>query len=333
MSTKYGKTWTPSRRQVLTAGAALSAAPFVSRAGFAQSLAGKKVGYSMSFSTIEWLVAQRRGVTETAAKHGFNLTVYDAADKPAKQVQDLEDLVTKGMDLIIVSTYYAEAITPAIREINKAKIPLVVLSSSLVGEADWTCRLATDNLSVARGAGEYYVKKLNGKGNVALIEGKTGSVVNQERTRGWKEEVEKGGLKIVSHVVANYERAQALRKMEDILQSQRQLQGVYCNNDDMALGAMQAAREAGRLKEVFITGYDGIQAEMMAAIDRGDVHGTWQYLPMGVEGVEVAAKILQGKQVPKQILFKSPFINKENVKTYWDGSTNQMRPFPSQLTI
>ena len=327
------KSWSPSRRQVLASGAALSVAPFISRAGFAQSIAGKKVGYSMSFSTIEWLVAQRRGVTEAAAKHGLNLTVYDAADKPAKQVQDLEDFVTKGMDLIIVSTYYAEAITQAIKEINKAKIPLVVLSSSLAGDAEWTSRLATDNLSVARGAGDYYVKKLGGKGNVALIEGKTGSVVNQERTKGWKEEVEKGGLKVVSQVVANYERAQALRKMEDILQSQRELSGAYCNNDDMAMGVMQAAKEAGRLKDIMITGYDGVQPEMMAAINRGDIHGTWQYLPMGVEGVEVAAKILKGEQVPKQILFKSPLITKENVNTYWDSSTNQMRPFPSQLNI
>lgn len=328
-----------SRRRLLetgvaAAGLSLIGAPFVSRSGVAATqLAGKKIGYSMSFSTIEWLVAQRRGVTETSAKYGLSVSVADAADKPAKQVQDLEDFVTRGMDLIIVSTYYAEAITPAIKEINKAKIPLVVLSSSLVGEAEWTCRLATDNLGTARSAGQFYVKKLNGKGNVVLIEGKTGSMVNQERSRGWREEVEKGGLKIVGHAVANYERAQALRKTEDILQSQRQVDAIYCNNDDMALGAMQAAREAGRLKDMMITGYDGIQPEVMAAIHRGDIYGTWQYMPMGVEGVEVAARILQGGSVPKQILFNSPFITKENVTDIWDASTNQMKPFQSQLKL
>lgn len=330
---------TPSRRQFLKTGAAVAglslvAAPFISRSAFAQSsLAGKKVGYSMSFSTIEWLVAQRRGVTETSEKFGFDLSVADAADKPAKQVQDLEDFVTRGMDAIIVSTYYAEAITPAIVEINKAGIPLIVLSSSLVGDADWTCRLAADNLGTAHAAGKYYVDTLGGKGNVVLMEGKTGSVVNQERSRGWREEVEKGGLTIVGHAVANYERSQALRKMEDIFQSQRDIAGVYCNNDDMALGVMQAAKEAGRQENLMITGYDGIQPEIMAAIHRGDVHGTWQYTPMGVEGVEVTAKILQGETVPKQILFKSPFINKENVTEIWDESTNEMKPFLSQLNL
>jgi ribose transport system substrate-binding protein len=328
----------PSRRGLLKTGAALAglslAAPYIARSAFAQSgLAGKKVGYSMSFSTIEWLVAQRRGVTETAAKFDFDVTVADAADRPTQQVQDLEDFITKRMDLIIVSTYYAEAITPAIKEINEAGIPLVVLSSSLVGDSDWTCRLAADNLGTAHGAGKYYVDKLGTAAKVVQIEGKTGSVVNQERSKGWREEVEKAGIQIVGHGVANYERSQALRKMEDFLQAQREINAVYCNNDDMALGALQAAKEAGRNEGLMITGYDGIQPEMMAAIHAGDIHGTWQYTPMGVEGVEVAAKILQGETVPKEILFQSPLITKENVTEIWDESTNEMKPFLSQLKI
>lgn len=328
-----------SRRSLLKAGAAAAGlgvlgAPFISRSGHAQSaVAGKKIGYSMSFSTIEWLVAQRRGVTETAARFGLNLSVADAGDRPAKQVQDLEDFVTRGMDIIIVSTYYTEAITPAILEINRAGIPLVVLSSSLVGDSDWTCRLAADNLGTARGAGRYYIDKLGSSAKVVLIEGKTGSMVNQERTKGWREEVQAGGLDIVGHAVANYERSQALQAMEDFLQAQSRIDGVYCNNDDMALGVLQAAKEAGRAGDMIITGYDGIQPEVMGAIHRGEIHGTWQYTPMGVEGVEVAALILQGKSVPKEILFKSPFINKENVTDIWDESTNTMKPFPSQLNL
>jgi len=325
----------PTRRGLLKGGVAgltLIAAPYV-RTSNAQSLAGKKIGYSMSFSTIEWLVAQRRGVTETAQKMKFELSVADAADKPTKQVQDLEDFITRRMDAIIVSTYYAEAIAPAIKEINTAGIPLVVLSSSLVGGADWTCRLAADNLATARRAGKYYVEKLGANAKVVHIEGKTGSVVNQERSKGWREEIDKAGVQVVGHAVANYERSQALRKMEDFLQAQRQIDAVYCNNDDMALGALQAAKEAGRNKGMLITGYDGIQPQVMAAIYAGDLHGTWQYTPMGIEGVEVAAKILQGQKVPKEILFQSPFITKENVTEIWDPQSNQMKPFPSQLKL
>ena len=80
-----------TRRQFLktsaaAAGLSLVGAPFIARSGLAQSsISGKKIGYSMSFSTIEWLVAQRRGVTETAARYGFDVSVSDAGDKPAKK--------------------------------------------------------------------------------------------------------------------------------------------------------------------------------------------------------------------------------------------------------
>ncbi len=328
----------PSRRDFLRTAAALGVgavgAPFVSTAAWAQdSLKGKRVGYSMSFSTIEWLVAQRRGVTEAAARYGFDLSVSDAADKPTKQVLDLEDFVTKQMDLIIISTYYADAIAPAVKEINEAGIPVVVLSSSLSGDADWTCRLAADNLATARSAGEYYVKHLPKGANVVHIEGKPGSMVNQERTKGWLEVVKGSGLNLVGHAVANYERSQALQAMEDFLQGNPKIDAAYCNNDDMALGVAQAARERGRLEGMMITGYDGIQPEVMRAIHQGDIHGTWQYPPMGVEGVEAAAAILSGKKVPKEVLFPSPMINKENVLDYWNPDTNEMNPLKSLLKI
>jgi len=316
------------------AGMGSIAFPFLGANALAQAkLEGKRIGYSMSFSTIEWLVAQRQGVTERAAKYGFDITVSDAADSPAKQVLDLEDFMTKQMDLVIISTYYAEAITTAVQELNAANIPVVVLSSSLVGNADWTCRLAADNLATARAAGAYYVEKLPSGSKVILIEGKTGSTVNQERSRGWSEVIARSSLELVGQAVANYERSQGLRVMEDFLQAHPTIHGVYCNNDEMALGAMQAAREVGRLNGMMITGYEGIAAEMMRAIHDGDIHGTWQYPPMGVEGVDAAAAILSGKKVPKEVLLPSPLITRENVTDFWSPDTNAMKPFQSLFKL
>lgn len=327
-----------SRRNFLRTAAALGVgaigAPLIGTTAWAQdSLKGKRIGYSLSFSTIEWVVAQRRGVIQGAKKYGFDLSVSDAADNPSKQVLDLEDFITKQMDLIIISTYYAQAIAPAVKEINEAGIPIVVLSSSLAGDADWTCRLATDNLATARAAGEYYVQHLPKGANVVHIDGKPGSMVNQERSKGWMEVIKGSGLNLVGHAVANYERSQALHAMEDFLQANKKIDAVYCNNDDMALGVAQAAREHGRLDGLMITGYDGIQPEVMRSIHEGVLRGTWQYPPMGVEGVEAAAAILAGKKVPKEILFSSPMITKENVQDYWDPATNEMKPLKSLLTL
>jgi ribose transport system substrate-binding protein len=321
-----------TRRDALKAGVVL-AAPFVARfSRAAGAMAGKRMGYSMSFATIEWLVTQRRGVENAARAAGFELVFADARDNPAKQVRDLEDMITQKCDVILISTYYAEAITPAVKMINSAGIPIVVLSSTLKGDITWTCHLSTDTLGTARSAGEYFIKSLGGKGRVVQIEGKPGSVVNQMRGSGWREALAKApGIEIAKHVVANYERMQALRHMEDILRSTRNISAVYCHNDEMALGAIKAVKEAGRSGELWITGYDGIQADALQAVHDGSLRATWQYLPFGAEAVDAAVKILQGARVPKEIVFPSPLITRENVAEFYDAKERKVRPFKSQI--
>jgi ribose transport system substrate-binding protein len=321
-----------SRRDALKS-SALLAAPFIARYSRAAGpMAGKRMGYSMSFATIEWLVTQRRGVEEAAHAAGFELVFADARDNPAKQVRDLEDMVTRKCDVILISTYYAEAITPAVRMINEAGIPLVVLSSSIKGNISWTCHLSTDTLGTARAAGEYFVKTLGGKGRIVQIEGKPGSVVNQMRGSGWREVIARNpGIEIVKHVVANYERMQALRHMEDILRSTRDISAVYCHNDEMALGAIKAIKEAGRSKDIWLTGYDGIQQDALEAVHNGNLRATWQYLPFGSEAVDAAVKILQGVKVPKEIVFPSPLITRDNIGEFYDATARKVKPFKSQL--
>ncbi len=331
-----GSGFNPSRRQLLASGAAVAAlgltSPYLSMDALAQSLKGKKMGYSQSFSTIEFLVMQRQGVIDTAAKYGFELSIADAGDRPAKQVTDLEDFLTRKMDIILISTYYAEAITPAVKQINDAGIQIVMLSSSLVGTAQSTSVIASNNLATAARIGQFCVDKLGGKGNVVHIEGKTGSVVNGERSRGWREVIDKHpDIKVVGHAVANYERVQALRKMEDFLQANRKIDAVYCNNDDMALGAIQAIKEAGRLNEMFVVGFDGVQPVAMQAIASGDLTATWANGPFGIPAVEVGAKILQGVQVPKMVFIDSPLITKETLSEFYDAATNKMKPMKFEL--
>src|SRR5690606_41847750 len=110
-----------SRRTLLggLAGAGL-AMPYVMRGALAQpSVKGKKVGYSTSLAANEWMVAQRRGVIETAEKYGLDLSVVDANDRRAKQVQDIDELVVRRMDVIIVNSYYADAFTLADKQANE----------------------------------------------------------------------------------------------------------------------------------------------------------------------------------------------------------------------
>lgn len=295
---------------------------------------GKTIGFTQSFSTIEWTVAQREQVEEGARKYGLKLVYLDGQNQAAKQVRDLEDLVTRKVDLIIIATWFAEAITPAVREVNKSGIPIVVLSSDLVGGVDYATHIWTDSLETGREVGRAMVKALGGKGNVVQIEGKPGSVVNQLRGKGFREVLQReNNVKIVAHTIANYERVQALKAMEDILQAHPKIDAVYAHNDDMALGVMQAFREAGRKGEAKIYGVDGIQPEALQAILDGEMTASWLYLPLGSEGVELAARVLAGQRVPRQVLLPSPLITKANVQEFYDPVARKRRVRAVKLPV
>ncbi|MGB7602821.1 MAG: substrate-binding domain-containing protein, partial [Candidatus Sulfotelmatobacter sp.] len=235
-------------------------------------VAGKTIGFTQSYVTTQWIREQREGVVETAEKYGIKTVVLDAAGRPAKQISGIEDLVTRHVDAILISTYFSEAITPAVREANQAGIPIIVLSSGLSGNVDWACHLSVDTLASARTAGQYFVDRLKGRGNVIQIEGSPGSTVNRNRGKGWHEVIDKvPGIKVIGQVMAEYDRAKALKGMEDMLQAHPKIDAVYAHSEDMALGAIQAIKEAGRQKEMFVTGYDGVIPETLKAIYDGDL--------------------------------------------------------------
>src|SRR3546814_5981062 len=117
--------WRVDRRGVLRMGGAaltgLAGAPFIHRTAWGETgVEGKTLGFSMSFSNTEWIRQQYNGVVETAKAYGLETVIYDANDQPTKQVRDLEDLVVRYADVILISTYYAEAIRPAVEEDRKS---------------------------------------------------------------------------------------------------------------------------------------------------------------------------------------------------------------------
>lgn len=327
------------RRDVLRAGLGVAAAgvvgfPFISQGRAASPVAGKTVGFSQSYATDEWLKAQRNDVLFNCERYGLKTVVTDAKEKPAQEIRNLEDLAVRGVDLVIMITYYAEAIGPGVKALNDKGIPIVVMSSSLKGDVDWACHLAVDTLGTSRSAGQYYVDQLGGKGKVVQIEGKPGSMVNQARGKGWREVMDKNpGIEIVAHGVANYHRGEALKMMEDFLQAHKHIDAVYAHNDNMAKGALQAIKEAGRDKEMWVTGYDGLEAETLEMIYNGDLRATWLYPTFGAEAVEVAVRVLQGQKVPKEIEFPSGIIDKNNIADYYDPKTRQRKPAPVRLDL
>jgi len=319
----------PTRRGLLKAGAGFGmaglASAFIQRSAFAaDGLAGKTIGFSQSYGTDEWLQVQRTDVLASAKAKGLEVLDMDARDKAAQEIRNLEDLAVRGVSAVIMITYYPDAIGPGIQALNDANIPVIVMSSALNKGQQFACHLAADTYGTAEKAGRYYVKRLNGKGNCVHIQGKPGSIVSQARGKGWKDVIDKSpDIKIVAEGIANYSRSEALTTMEDFLRANHHIDAVYCHNDNMAKGAVQAIEEAGRQKEMFVTGFDGIAVETFQMIKDGRLAGTFVYPTFGGEAVEVAARVLQGQKVPQQIVFPSPMINQQNIDEFYDAKAQK----------
>jgi len=151
-----------------------------------------------------------------------------------------------------------------------------------------------------------------------ILEGIPGDQTSEDRIGGAKEVLKNyPDIKVVAQQPANYRRPEAVSVMQNLLQANPSgtIDVIYAANGEMALGAVQAVKDAGRLGEMQILGLDG-QKEELDAIKAGEMTATWQYKPCGTEGLEYAIKILKGEKVDPVITVKSEMITKENVDNF-----------------
>jgi ribose transport system substrate-binding protein len=255
-----------------------------------------------------------------------NFIYTDGKGTNEKQIADIEDLISRKVNLIIMSPREAQGLVPAVAAIKKAGIPLVVLDREVVGE-DYNVFIGGDNLVIGKGLGEYAVKKLGKKWNFLEIDGIPGATPTIQRREGFHTVIEKfPGIKQLDHQPANYDLAPALPIVEDWkTRFKGQFTAIYSHNDPMALGAIQVLKAAGyKPGDVFLIGIDG-QREAFQAIKEGWLQATAIYPTGGAEGVRVALKLLKGEPVPRRIVAECPIVTADNVDQYYDPKLQYVR--------
>ena len=261
--------------------------------------AGKfTIGLSLSTLNNPFFVELRDGAKKAADALGVNLIVLDAQDNPAKQLNDIEDLIEKKVDLIIINPTDSDAIVSAVESANEAGIPVITVDRSANG-GKVLLHIASDNVEGGRMAARVIAKALHGKGKVVELVGIPGTSAARDRGKGFEEELKKyPGLVIVAKQVANFNRAEGLTVMENIIQAHPDIDAVFAQNDEMALGAIEALREAGLLKKVIVVGFDAIP-DAVKAIERGDMYATIAQQPskMGYMAVQKAVEYLSSGRI------------------------------------
>lgn len=277
----------------------------------------KVIGLSMNTLNNPFFVDVKNGAQKAADTNNVELIVTDAQNQPSKQQTDIENLIQKKPDLIIVDPADSDAVASAIEQANEKKIPVITIDRASNGGTVVT-HIGFDAIKSGNIAGDFLGKALNGKGKVVEIMGIMGTNVAQDRSKGFNEAISKyPEIEVVAKQSADFDRAKAMKVMENILQANPEIDGVYAANDEMALGALEAIEAAGRLDKITLIGCDDID-DTKAAIKAGKVEATIAEPPffLGKNAVETALKYLKGESIEKTVILPSTLITKDNVDSF-----------------
>lgn len=272
------------------------------------------IGLAMNTQTNPFFVDVKDGVQKAADELGVELYITDAQDDPAVQMKDVENLITKKPDCIIIDTCDSDAIVSSIEDCNKAGIPVLTMDREASG-GDVVSHIGYDAIKSGKLAGQYLADTLGGKGNIVELQGIMGTNVAQNRSKGFNEIISQNpDMKIVACQVADFDRAKGMSVMENILQANDHIDGLYAANDEMLLGALEAIEAAGRLDEITMIGCDAID-DTIEAIKAGKVEATIAEPPffLGKAILKTAYDYLEGKNVEKYVILDNELVTSENV--------------------
>lgn len=273
--------------------------------GNAQNL---KIGLSLSTLNNPFFVSLKDGVTAEAKKQGVEILVIDAQNDSAKQNNDVEDLMQKGVNALLINPVDSSAISTSVQSANSLNIPVITLDRS-ADEGEVKALVASDNMKGGNMAAEYIVQKLGKGAKVIELEGSPGASATRERGKGFHELADTQ-LDVIAKQTADFDRIKGLTVMENLLEGNPGVQAVFAHNDEMALGAIEAIQSSG--KDIPVIGFDG-NKDALASIEAGKLTGTIAQQPelIGQLAVQAAKDVLDGQTVQPMIPAPLKLVLKE----------------------
>lgn len=287
--------------------------PAAASTSAAPAAGNKTIGLALSTQNNPFFVALKNGAQKEAAADGYTLTVVDAQDDPAKQISSVEDLIQKKVSVILLNPTDSSALAGAVKEANDAHIPVITLDRSVDG-AQVVAHIASDNVVGGSEAAKFLIKALDNKGNVIELQGVPGTSAARDRGQGFDDEIKTSSLKIIAQQPANFDRAQGLSVTENLLQAHPDVQAIFAQNDEMALGAVRALDGAKRAN-VLVVGFDGTPDGIQAVKD-GKIAAIIAQQPemIGQLGVKTAKSVIDGEKVEAKIAVPLKLVTKDNAQ-------------------
>ncbi|MGF6990222.1 ribose transport system substrate-binding protein [Lachnospiraceae bacterium PM6-15] len=279
-----------------------------------------KIGFSNCSQDTPFFANMTPIIEEYAKSKDLEVVSLNADNDTTKQNKDIQDLISQGIDVLIINPVNEDGPTAGIEACNKNNIPVITVDKNVTkGNTAWVGR---DNKVMGRLVGERLIELLGGEdatGTVLEIQGTAGSTTMMNRRDGFHEALEKApGLKIVQSSYCDYDRSKAIPATQDLLQANKDVVAIFGHNDDMAIGAAQVCKEQ-KQDNVLVCGVDGLM-EAVLKIETQEYHITASNDPvlLGQTAVDAAIKYMDGESLDEFIDAGTVVIDQKNVAEYAD---------------
>jgi len=315
----------------------------VNRRGFLGTLAAVTAGLTSKFALADDAPEKARiGVSIPSADHGWTAGVawwarramavhpeidwqFAAADTPEKQIADLEDMLVKGVDGLVILATESAPLTPIAKKAHERGVYIVNIDRGFL-EPVADVFLEGDNKSFGRKSGDFLAQKLGGKGSIVILEG-IPCTVNSDRVNAFLDVMKKyPDIKVLGQQPAMWNREKGLAVMQNFLTQFPQIDAVWAGDDDVALGALQAIKEAGREGQMWMMGGAGMKEVVKMVMDKSAIiPADITYPPsMIAAGIQLAIATLRDGHrkveaafLPRHLLIDVELITPENAETYY----------------
>jgi inositol transport system substrate-binding protein len=283
-----------------------------------------KIGVTMALFDDVWLTLVRNAMTKWASNHpDVELTIVDASNDTAKQVGQVENFLAQGMDGVVILPVDTAATGPMTKAVVKAGKPLVYVNRKPSNLPKGVVYCGSNSIEAGIMNMEELGKAMGGKGNVVILMGELSNEAAIGRTDGIKKVVKEKfpDIKIVREQSGNWKREQGKTIMENWLASGQEINGVASNNDEMALGALQAIKASGKLGKVPVGGTDGSH-DALESMDKNELNNTVFQDPVGQgeQAINAAYLLVKKESNPKvadgNIWIPYQKITKQNYKSF-----------------
>ena len=277
------------------------------------------IGCTLQNLSEEFMV-MLQGAMELQLKNYDNvkLIINDAESQSDKQASQLDSFVAQKVDAVIISPVDADALASAVKTVTDAGIPVITCSADVSGDQGQVW-VGSSNENGGEIEMCYVAEQLGGKGKIAVLRGPLGAFAEQGRFAGYETVLEEyPDIEIVFDQTGNWQREEAMSLIENLLTAGTELDAIVCQNDGMALGALEAVKAAGKKDEIIITGIDAI-VDALDSIKGGELDATCfqDAIGQGTNALDMAVKAAKGESIERMDI---PFelVTKENVEEYYD---------------